>query len=197
MSNGGYLNSEGDALALYAEQSGKPIRKIVPYSTEKYGPFEGWKRIMVGGVEWGTIIMRRHGSHGTCYIFRQQPGNEEIRGKDKHPVEVWSDNHVYHRWLYDGKKGPRPAPLAARLDATVSELINEKLLVSPDVIRKRNDRVRARHEAEQKRHAEAEVRKFVIKATEVLDSVWGNLDPVTKGSVLHATVEAMRWAQSQ
>lgn len=102
---------------------------------EKYPPERGRKKIMVDGVQWGTVEMVGHGCHGPSYHFIQEGdtywlsritegGYDQkvsVRGPRKHD-------------LWKMETGRMPAEtLEDRLLKTINELIAEGLLKHPEV----------------------------------------------------------------
>jgi hypothetical protein len=134
---------------------------IVPWP-----PVHGRKRIMVDGVQWGTIFMESHGPRGNHYWFSQQgkggailDGDSDRSPGSRRTVKVESFN-------VDGRPGTteRAASLHDRLLAKVRSLIERGWLVHPDVIAKQQDdarkRMQAREDAERTERRERDLAKL-------------------------------------
>jgi hypothetical protein len=159
----------------------------------------GRKKIMVDGVQWGSITMERCGRNGSKYTFEgiRIPFSNRRQDSDRtSPVVIWSDKVAQRQ----APTGVKVAPLDVRLWATACDLIKKKLLISPAEMeakrREENEKViTARAEI-----MRAERAKFEAKAEECLEGF--AIDHLFKSSgdrdaIKAKIIEAMKWAQSQ
>lgn len=153
----------------------------------------GERIILVDGERWGRTIVRWHGCNGTSTSFRQD-GGEEIGRTSKygyfHAVTVRSSGR---RPWHD--KGEWKSTDQLVLDK-VHELIAEKKLRPPAVVKAEAEAARARWRQQQAEREQREAAEFRVKALEAAGYTGEPNDPESV-ALVERIVEAMKWAQAQ
>lgn len=114
-----------------------PDVRIEPWPGDGAYPVRGRKKIMVDGVQWGTIHMESHGSGGVSYWFEQKGYQGAIQDPAKmakhlrnSAIEVRVNNSRRARW---GDDAP-VMPTETRLLDQVNALIASNQLRHPEVV---------------------------------------------------------------
>jgi hypothetical protein len=142
-------------------------------------------RVLVDGVQWGTIDKTPHGPRGYSVVVRDLTGRSVSE-------PVYSAKEANRRARQDGQ--PMAPAFQTRLLDAVHRAIKDERLVHPDICAQRDADKQAKRDAWQADRNRNKREAFEAKAREALAG-----DP-TITAVLQSTidriVEAMLWAEN-
>jgi hypothetical protein len=171
---------------------------------EPWPGIRGRKRILVDGVEWGSIHMESHGCHGPTYHFVQMGSNggylsePSASGRSHHDISVQATGKR--------RRQADEPPINQLLLYKIRELIEAGKLRDPAVVKGEQKReaeaMAARNaeiEAEERREFEARADAAITEASNN-DLLGGTLEFVhedQRAILRDAIMAAMRWAQTR